>query len=359
MEIFLLGLALTIVIKLLCTVFIKNPKREKIIFLYLIGGFLAIVSGMRKKSIGTDTLQFYNAFQSIDQNNYGWLDYAETRYEIGYFWLNKIIAIFTSDSQAFLMITSFIIIIGIFYFIYRNSANVLYSVLLFQTMYYYCNSMNLTRQYIAVALAINSFTYIKQNEMIKACLFVIIGSSFHTSALLMLPIIYTLSKMNMNFKKINKVYIIIILGSFLTPLLINLTVTIFPRYEFYLTYQSDFSGGRIMPIVYISIIILGSFFLSHLKRNDEKNISYYYASIFLLIGAMLLIISNFYFESANRITSYFLIYFIIFVPELFKLFRPRSRMLLYGALLLFSTYYYVSLLNNGVAGVTPFKFYWQ
>lgn len=359
MGIFFIEIIITIIIGLLSKFFLKDSKKGKKVFLYTIGGFLSIISGLRNSIVGTDTFQYYNSFEIINKYNYGWLDYNKTRYEVGYFWLNKSVSIFTDDPQIFILITSFIITIGIFYFIYKNSSNVIYSVIIYQTMYYYCSSMNLMRQYIAIAIAINSFTFLKNNKIIKACILILIGGIFHTSALFLLPIVIVFSKFDINKKNIYKIIGFIIVFFMLLPLLINIIIKLFPKYEFYLTYESGFNGGKIMPFIYIGMIFIGYFLLSIINRNIEESKNYYYTSLYVLIGALLLIVANIYFASASRLTDYFLIYFTIFLPELFRIFDKKTRKLFYILFFIFSIIYYRTLLVNGVAGVFPFIFYLQ
>lgn len=359
MFIFLVELALTIIIGFLCEIFIKNDKKRKITFLCITGFILATIAGLRSSIIGTDTIQYYNAFQVINKNEYGWFDYSKTRYEAGYFWMNKIVGMFSDDSQVFLLVVSYITIIGIIYFIYKNSSNVIYSMILYQTMYHYCNSMNLVRQYIAVAIAINSYYFIKEKKIIQACIVVILGGLIHTSALFMLPVIIVFSKIKITSNNIYKIIIGIVIITMSIPLIIAIAVKLFPRYEFYLTYSSNFNGGKIMPLIYIGIIFIAYFLLHITQKSDDKCSNLYSSSLYVLIGTMLLIVANLYFESASRLTNYFLIYFIILVPEVFKLFNKSSRIILYTIFFILSTIYYVMLIKNGVAGVFPFIFNWK
>jgi hypothetical protein len=339
---------------------IENIEKQTKVFLLLSSIPLILLMGMRDKSIGTDTIQYYTAFKNISTSKLGWLDYKETRYEVGYYLLNKIVGLFTQNPQIFLFVVSIIIVAGILLFIYKNPINPFMSVMLFQTLYFYGNSFNLLRQYIAIAIAINSFSYIKERKILKASLIIILASTFHTSALCLLPITIILWRFNINKINLKWFFLGFSVISLCIPLIINLSVKLIPRYEFYLTYHSDYDGGKIMPYLYISMIAVGLFIISKFKINKVGN--YYILSMYIFIAALLGIISNVYFESASRIMAYYSIFLIIFIPKLVELFQNvlKSKMykliIPYGLIVFTCIYYFLSL-HLGVGGINPYSFF--
>jgi EpsG family len=341
---------------------IENIEKQTKVFLLLSSIPLILLMGMRDKSIGTDTIQYYTAFKNITTSKLGWLDYKETRYEVGYYLLNKIVGLFTQNPQIFLFVVSIIIVAGILLFIYKNPINPFMSVMLFQTLYFYGNSFNLLRQYIAIAIAINSFSYIKERKILKASLIIILASTFHTSALCLLPITIILSKLKINHSNIKWFILVITSMSLCIPLLINLTVKIFPRYEYYLTYHSNYNGGKIMPYIFISMVLVGLIIIRKLKISDLTENNYYLLSIYVYINAILGIVSNIYFESASRIMVYYSIFLIAFIPELLKLFNNlfdnmTKKLIIQYGLLFFTFVYYVLLLHSGVGEITPYTIF--
>ncbi|MFS2168903.1 EpsG family protein [Priestia megaterium] len=327
-------------------------------FLFLSSIPLILIMGLRDKYIGTDAIQFYSVFTEINTGNYGWLDYGDTRYEVGYFLLNKIIGLFTQDPQVFLLIISVIIVAGICIFIYQNSRNPFMSLILFQTLYFYCNSFNLVRQYIAIAIVVNSLTFIKERKIIKSSLIIIIASTFHTSALFLLPLVILLCITKINKLNIYMYFVGFAIFSFLIPIMIQVSVKLFPRYDYYLTYNTGYSGGKILPYLYIIMVIIGISLIRKLKISDLELKNYYMFSIFVFITGLLGIIANLYFQSASRIMAYSSIYLIVFIPEFVNFFtRKVDRLIITYGVITLTIIYYNLLLHSGVAEVYPYAFF--
>jgi hypothetical protein len=356
MFIYVVLLLITAIIYIACLTINNIYKRRKW-FLYLSSIPLILTMGMRDMYVGTDAIQYYNAFNNINTSNYGWFDYKQTRYEVGYYLLNKIIGLFTKDPQVFLFLTSIIIVAGIFIFIYKNSKNPFISVLLFQTLYFYCNSFNLLREYIAIAIAINSISFIKEKKLFKSITIIILAGTFHTSAYCLFPIAILLCTFKINRLNIKRYLLGLTVLCIFVPFIIQISIKMFPRYQFYLTYSSTYNGGKVMPYIYICMVIVGLIIISKLKIKDLKENNYYTFSVYVFIAALLGIISNLYFESASRIMEYFSIYLIVFIPEFLNLFpRREDRLVIHFGLIISTLIYYNMLLHNGVAGVYPYIF---
>ncbi|AKP76103.1 Transmembrane protein EpsG [Priestia megaterium Q3] len=357
MYVYVALLIATVLIHFVCLI-IQNNRRRKISFLIISSIPFIVIMGMRDRFVGTDAIQYYSAFKNIIASDYGWLDYKETRYEVGYYLLNKIVGVFTQDPQIFLFITSIIIVTGIFVFIYQNSKNPFISVLLFQTLYFYCNSFNLLRQYIALAIAINCIFFIKEKKLFKASLVIILASTFHTSALCLFPIAIILCKFKITKANMTKFLCGILFISLSIPFIIQMSVELFPRYQFYLTYDSVYNGGKIMPYVYISMVIVGLIIIRKTRISDWKMNNYYILSIYVFIAGVLGIISSLYFESASRVIPYYSISLLAFIPEFMGLFKNKAdRLIILYGLILSTFIYYNILLHSGVAGVYPYTFF--
>lgn len=89
MEIYLLLTALAIFSYVLIRP--KQSLNNKFVYIFLIMLAFFIVSGFRAFSVGIDTEQFVRAFNMIRAG-------SDTRYELGFVYLCKIIGYFTNDA---------------------------------------------------------------------------------------------------------------------------------------------------------------------------------------------------------------------------------------------------------------------
>ena len=109
--------------------------------------------------------------------------------EIGYIFLNVIIAQFTSNRYIFILITT-----GVIYWLFyksmiKETSNLGYALLLFLGLYFFF-SFTYLRQVIAVGIAWYSYRYIYTQNLKMFTIGVILAASFHNSALLMFPMYF-------------------------------------------------------------------------------------------------------------------------------------------------------------------------
>lgn len=171
---------------------IKNNSKQKNILFAITFFFLFIVSAIRY-NVGRDYMDTY-----VFTYNLVKADAINIRADIGFFLLNKIVIFFNGSYQWIFVITSFIINIFICKAISRQSENKMLSLFIYICGSFYFFSMNGVRQSIAIALFYYSLSLIKKRKLLKYMIINLIGSSFHASALLFLPLYFILDK---EFKK--------------------------------------------------------------------------------------------------------------------------------------------------------------
>lgn len=139
---------------------------------------LVLVAGLRK-DIGAD----YGAYDLMFREGWSYVT------DPGWYALSSVMGIFTNEST-WLFLVSACITVGIFYFvIYKYSTNILLSIFLFATSGLYLYSLNVTRQYISVAICLLVYFCVKdlvasskkQRAISAALLF--IATLFHKTTL--------------------------------------------------------------------------------------------------------------------------------------------------------------------------------
>ncbi|WP_165062274.1 EpsG family protein [Adlercreutzia sp. ZJ154] len=292
--------------------------RIKRYYLFLIAVFvlLAGISGCRSPYTGTDTMQYYTAFLSLNDMDL-WNSLFGTRYEIGYAVFNRLVGLFTSNPQMFIFTESCITTALVLFFIARNSSNVLASVLVYECAYLYFQAFNASRFWLGLAIALCGFEYARKRCIVPALAFVVAGTSIHTS-IAMLIIVYALFFMK---RQVSDLFVFIMfcvamILSLFGEQLMKIYMVLFERYTAYETYDLEASFAGFFPL-FLLLLVATAIVLS----QKDKLVDGDYLrrlSIPLLFSAALGFMSMDV-EMATRMRPLFTVFLILFIPELGKL----------------------------------------
>lgn len=333
-------------------IFISRVTQEnsKISKYFMLSGISIpiIISGLRF-NVGTDFVEykiwFYNYADTKSINN------------IGFNYLIKLIKIFTNDFQVLFIISSIIINVLIFRFIKKNTKYYELGYFLFISLYMYYSSFNIMRQWISIAIFLQALNYAFDKEFKKFLLLMIIASSFHSAALLFLPLYFL-----MYFKYTWKTTILLfslttIINLKLDTILVYLVnlfgITIFDKYLLY--YDTDFAtsqGGGFAYII-LFVITLSGFII--LRKTSKVKIKNFNQQFFLLtIGLVLSIFSvqNMIFA---RIQLYLLPILIVTIPNILMYLKKYSKVYIYLLVVLCGIAYMNRSLINNAGHVLPYQ----
>lgn len=296
-----------------------RKKRSWVMFILSILPAI-IVSGIRY-NIGPDYLAVYTSmFNSIVNGTYKKL---VIQYEVGFEFLNKLIAHFASDAIWMFVITSAIIILLFFYAMYSNSDYYLLSVLILFISGLYFDSFNGIRQYIAIGIFLVSLKYINENNFKKYLFCIAAAATFHTSSIILIPA-YFLRKIN-----IRKEYLIgiALIGFVLQNQILNAIyylMSFITKYNNYLirdtvANQVSFSASGLLLSV-VALIVM----LPVEKKIKEKEIGNLYYNM-AIIGVAIALMSGFL-PFAERLLYYTKNLYVISIPYTLTLYKSaKSR----------------------------------
>jgi hypothetical protein len=346
----------------------KFYKKENIVEKKYAFNFLMVlytlVSAIRY-NVGTDYLATYTTV-------FGWLkNGVNYNYEYLFLLLNKFVILIHGNATLLLSICAIITIPLFFNFIkkYVDHKYWFFSIFIFigSTMYY--ATMNVVRQYIAIALIIFAYKYLKEKKYLLYILINIIACLFHTSAvvnILFLICYYIYIKKHFNwcfyFIYIISLITIVIDARFL---LNNFSFLLPSRYITYLSSQfvTDKNTLAVLKIIVPNVLlILMNKYKNVLKKNNS-NFDYTFVGWFLYViitnmgfGVNVLIRIGFYFE-------YFLLIIIPMVIDYYN--SSKNKITKSGdVLILFFIVYYIFLnvysifIKNG-HGVIPYHTIWS
>ncbi|WP_042199051.1 EpsG family protein [Paenibacillus camerounensis] len=357
MGIYFINLGFIILLGILFQTKGNNKAKEKL-YITIAYTSIFIVAAFRDITVGTDTKQYQIIYSTLAHINYSDI-FDIYRSEYGYILLNKVLSFFTLEPQAITIVTSGLIVLLMAIFVYNNSQNVYVSTFLFLTTFYFCISMNASRQFISVVLICNSFYFLKRQKTKLFIFMILLASLFHLSSIVFLVVII------LKFIKPNaKNFIIICTFSLVVTLILMFSNdAILNIFSYYDVYQNTrfFTGNSVrgtyliwvaqLALAFISIFILNK---NQKKYNDVTKFEMFYLSIFMvfsvsmgLIGTKLFILS--------RMTYYFGVFMIIFIPNILAKIN-KVGMLVYIPLYLVLTLYYFYMLKSGSEGVVPYNF---
>ena len=157
----------------LFNIFYKLNINAKLIILWIFLFFLIFFDGLRWET-GNDWQNYFNSFNNV-------LDIHTPGFEFGFTYYEILIRSFTSNYSIFLLITSFIIYIGIFYNIFKMTNYSFISIFYLTGLIpWYAGSM---RQIMASLFFILSFKYIFTRKLLKFSIVIFLGGLFHSSIL--------------------------------------------------------------------------------------------------------------------------------------------------------------------------------
>ncbi|HFU4127590.1 TPA: EpsG family protein, partial [Streptococcus suis] len=191
--VYLITFFLTICLFYLAEVLSKKNKRLSILMMFIASLPLGLLAGFRSERIGTDLIVYVRPIflLSINVDSFSQLVQLKPDTEIGYLFFNFVISRFTNDFQLYLFIVEYIVILffalGLFRF--RTKGSLTFGMLLFCFLFYN-RSLNIVRQFLAMSIIFLNLKYYFENKDLKFIISVIFASLFHTSAIIVLPIIY-------------------------------------------------------------------------------------------------------------------------------------------------------------------------
>ncbi|SJN37863.1 capsular polysaccharide biosynthesis protein [Marinilactibacillus psychrotolerans 42ea] len=366
---------LLIVGLLLLGIFLTSAKKVFGNKLYLLISFftLFILSAFRSINIGNDTEDYLYMFQNFGQSQdiFG----IDTRIEIGYVALNKVLFLISSNPLILFGVTS-AFVIGVFMlFMYKNSNIFWFSVFLFINLRIYYFTLSGIRQAIALAIILISYKFIKERKPIPFSLLVLLASSFHASAIFFF-LVYPLSKIKYS-KKVMLMYTFVGGVLFLTfNYTIGIILNILPQYENYLSssYFESIKLASIIDFIIILLIFLFGLFTSHrflssadrrlVEENSKNSSGSSSLNILLHIISLAVMITFIAINGAviKRAALYFFMFAVIFIPYTIQNIKNKKvRVLtLYLIFVLVFAYNLIILIYRPEwQRVYPFEFFWQ
>ena len=341
----------------------------KTVYLWCCFLIFGMTMALRKYTVGTDAVTYYKMYQNIAQSSslMQALKVSQIPSAIVYVGMHYCITRMLYFPQLGMLVNSLVIAVGFFEFIKRKSKDYFLSCVLFIGLTLFYESMNGTRQFMAIALAVNAFVILeKDSKNFKGWLLFILAVGIHntiiTFALSYLGVV--IAKRCKNLRKIHFVSILVsVCAAILFKTGVQIIVRIFPYYEMYVNGENPAqilasSGkGRII-FLYLSLLLvltLASLLIGKTKKLDGME-SYHFGCTFCLV--MGIIFSKNVLMS--RILWPFLTLLVVYLPNLLQqCLNIKNWRILYGISLCLPLAYSMIHLIEDKSGIVPYILFWQ
>lgn len=310
------------------------------ILVFCVALCLVCISGLRT-NIG-DTYTYKSLYI---KNDYTW-EFISSHKDMGFGILQMILKNFSDDPQIMIFTTALITNVLIIVVLYKYSRLFELSTFVYITGGLHLVSMNGIRQVLAAAIFFTATKYLLNGNFIKYAVIVLIASTFHQSALILLPIYFIVRTKAWTKSTLAWLFIsvIIVLGfeQFTSLLFSTIEDTQYSDY-------SDFNeGGANIMRVAVSAAPLLIAYLGKDKLRDIFPKSDYIVNMALL-GLVFMIISTQQWIFA-RVSIYFNLYQLILISWLIELFSKKDQKLIYYLILVlfFIFYFYENVISLNI-----------
>lgn len=274
---------------------------------------LVVISGLRT-GIG-DT---YNYKQMFIKNDFTW-DFIKTQKDIGFGIFQMILKQYSQDPQIMVFTAALFTNVLIIIVLYNYSRLFELSTYLYITGGIHLVSMNGIRQVLAAAIIFTATKYLLNGNFIKYALIVLLASTFHQSALLLLPIYFIV-----RIKAWTKYTFLILSSAVLIVIGFNqFTTFLFAAIQD--TQYSDYTNFNEGGASIIRVIVSGApLVVAYLGREKLRVVfpkSDYIVNMALL-GLVFMIISTEQWIFA-RVAIYFNLYQLILISWIIEVFSKK------------------------------------
>lgn len=335
------------------------------------GFLLFLLSALRGERVGVDVRNYHFIFNIFGTNSLSARMTSLSSGYPGYRLICRIVYILTGGSyRVMLAISAAVIIYGFFKFFYLKSDNCLMSASYFVLMYFFFHSLNVTRQFMAMAVMLLAFLALDEKKRLKFILLAAFAVSMHNVCILMLiyPILARIKWTKLLFAGY---CMLLTAGLLFVEYAVRIFIAVFPRYSFYAAYHWQTTHGRRIAV---SLILLAAVLFA-LLLFSRKMFGGLGASpvrcpdrafpeplwTFMSLTMIEIVLGIFYYNNTFylRIQSFFSPFAVLFLPGVIERISKKWRFWLYlgsNALFIFTTT--VQLISNN-AGVYPYRFFWQ
>ncbi len=305
---------------------LKNKNKA---FLFITFLELFFISGFRNWNIGNDTLSYVNTFIATCSS----FDMSGSYMEKGYLLFNKLLSLLSNNPQTILIVTSFCILLSIFYFIPKYSKFIFLSILLF-IIIEFSTVLTMIRQEMALIIVLSGFSFVIKRHFVQFLVLCLLATTFHSSAIVAI-VWYFVYPLNIKIKNIITILVVTMLVfTFIAPF-IDKIIVITGRYSNYvgnILMGEELKTASIVKTL-INLFVFLFCFVTYFFINKSKEIlsNFIIRPQFLLLSSLLALCIQFISIRGTvleRIAFYFSFFNVLSVPAFINCYSKSIRLVL-------------------------------
>lgn len=222
--------------------------------------------------------------------------------------------------------------------------------------------MNMARNAMAILVCLNAMVYVKNRELFKYLLCLLLASVFHTSALFFIPLYWIINYIQLTPRRI-KIFVLLSMavGLLGKQVYYFLLIIVPPRYISYMVLATSETEGTVLVFLFIGVFLFIWLFCDE-KYDVDSFISIDNAGAWLFILMVLSFSISRSITAFTRVAALFSPYLIIYFPKMIchGISNKRVRRFIIVTLVigLFGVYAYRLSINN-IGQTMPYYFFWD
>lgn len=272
----------------------SNPNRGMFLLLLM----LAVFAGIRGE-FTSDHSDYIKYFDYISSLSFKEVFSRSFVMEKGFVVLSKFIGCISDSPVFYMLLISFVTLCFYFAAFKKYSVMPWLTVLLFVSIGDYYGMFNLTRQVLAAAICFWATKYINESKLdgIKYAICIILASTIHQTALIMLPM-YFLLRIKTTWKSVVIYTGMGTIAYVFLPQIIDFFQSIFPKYKDYQWGMGEGSFNSVIASMAVLIFTLVSIYFLHdsleMEKIENRKImnGVIFTIIFLILGTKIYMVSR-------------------------------------------------------------------
>jgi len=328
-----------------------------ITFIIIVG-----ISGLKSINVGSDTPVYANLFYNSINEQVSLSNLFTQRFEGGYVYLNQILFKIYPHVQILFIVVSVITIFCWLFVIDKLSNNISISIFLFFTFGLFSLLLSNLRQSLAMALVILAFYLLYKNHLILSVCLILLAGTFHISAFIFLGYLI-LRKIKINKTIIISAIIVSVGGYISFNKILSVGTSLFSKYSSYIENNVLAGETKVLSTITFGILVV-TFILGNIiiKKSREKEDIYLQQLNLLILFACVFSFVAIQTSSFNRLTNYFSMFIIFYIPKILSLIKQTSTRFILAMLIVFSFFLYnfiIMYYRPEWNYIVPYSTFWQ
>ncbi len=290
-------------------------------FCYVLVVFVSMMYiSILRYGLGNDYFSYIYHFNVISE--LPWNKIFTIDFEPGFVILNKLISLFTQDTNILYTIYAIIILLPMAYVIFRYSDNIWMSTVMFISLTFFYCTLSFIRQSIALSIIFLAYKFFVQRKHFFVLLFIFFACLFHSTVVVLIPVYLLAVLIKPTWKSLTVYGVLTLLVYLFSTDIINLAVKILPQYERYTQLSFITSGYNPIYIITPTVIMcvaLFAHFTGYGKAYPVKSAMFTNFAVFNFI-IWLMSTKHFVIE---RFSMYPYLFMIMFIPSVINYYRQR------------------------------------